>query len=433
MTTPFGHWAMIEHYRVETPVEVPEATWYALKMIKGVALYEIPELTEMRDYATTIGFTYGESLFQALIDMAGTVHGLYDPDNTVDIGSPDSGTTLLRPRTIYVGTSVEISTALGESGVLYLGNHLGSKSSIRGDGSTGNLILHSFHDIEVDADNDVNVRAGNNLNLYAGLAGEIIAHSQIAALYPDEQHHVATKAYVDNMVFGLDWQESVLSFWDASAGLPVAPSIGDRYICWIAGSGWILDSIYEWLTVDHVDQWVETVPNKGFALLVEDEGIQYMFNGTRWIQFSSLIDHHKLQNLNNPLYDDHPQYLRTDGTRILTGDQSMGGHNLTHVAQFIGPTGAVALVQAADVTSFGLPFGVGGSTALTYDALQRLVLLLNASAAGCVVFATDNLNPFGYDTSTSTAPSHSAGSIRLPSASRIGPAPSRSSSRRRAI
>lgn len=45
----------------------------------------------------------------------GTLTGnlLFSPDNTLDIGSPDGGTTLERPRTIYVGTSIDVNTATG--------------------------------------------------------------------------------------------------------------------------------------------------------------------------------------------------------------------------------------------------------------------------------------------------------------------------------
>ncbi|MCE7988997.1 MAG: helix-hairpin-helix domain-containing protein [Caldilinea sp. CFX5] len=43
-----------------------------------------------------------------------------------------------------------------------------------------------------------------------------------------------------------------------------------------------------------------------------------------------ITDHSTLANLDA---DDHPQYLRTDGTRPLTGDQSAGGHRITDLAE----------------------------------------------------------------------------------------------------
>lgn len=43
-----------------------------------------------------------------------------------------------------------------------------------------------------------------------------------------------------------------------------------------------------------------------------------------------ITDHSTLANLDA---DDHPQYLRTDGTRPLTGDQSAGGHRITELAE----------------------------------------------------------------------------------------------------
>ncbi len=66
-------------------------------------------------------------------------------------------------------------------------------------------------------------------------------------------------------------------------------------------------------------------------------------------------------NLSGLLADDHPQYLRTDGTRTLTGDMSLGGNNLTSGGTFNGVTvethvgrhnfnGADPLLSAVPVT-----------------------------------------------------------------------------------
>lgn len=46
-------------------------------------------------------------------------------------------------------------------------------------------------------------------------------------------------------------------------------------------------------------------------------------------------DHSALSNLNA---DDHTQYLRTDGTRVLTGSQNFGGNNATNVGTVNGVT-----------------------------------------------------------------------------------------------
>jgi len=48
---------------------------------------------------------------------------------------------------------------------------------------------------------------------------------------PANSTDAATKGYVDSLIQGLDPQESVKDFWDASSNLPVGPSTGDRYIC----------------------------------------------------------------------------------------------------------------------------------------------------------------------------------------------------------
>lgn len=51
--------------------------------------------------------------------------------------------------------------------------------------------------------------------------------------------------------------------------------------------------------------------------------------------------------------DDHTQYLRTDGTRALTGDQSAGGHKITDLAAPTNPNDAVRLTDVPAGVGFG--------------------------------------------------------------------------------
>jgi len=63
----------------------------------------------------------------------------------------------------------------------------------------------------------------------------------------------------------------------------------------------------------------------------------------RHTQFSWTIQHGALTGLSN---DDHPQYLRTDGTRALTGNQSAGGKKITGLGQASAAGDAVPFEQA---------------------------------------------------------------------------------------
>lgn len=58
---------------------------------------------------------------------------LFEPDNTIDIGSPDGGTTLERPRTIYVGSSIDVNTATGFDSGTYTVNVAGLQLQYSGD------------------------------------------------------------------------------------------------------------------------------------------------------------------------------------------------------------------------------------------------------------------------------------------------------------
>jgi len=139
---------------------------------------------------------------------------------------------------------------------------------------------------------------------------------------PTEGTDAPNKDYIDSLVQGLDWQESVLDK-DLTTP-PGSPSVGDRYIVATGGTdAWVGhdNDIAEW-----DGAWQFTTPNKGFACMVEDETKNYTFNATAWVTFGSTVDHGALTGLGD---DDHAQYLRADGTRPLTGDQAMGGNKLT--------------------------------------------------------------------------------------------------------
>ncbi|MBA7713404.1 hypothetical protein ES703_122406 [subsurface metagenome] len=140
---------------------------------------------------------------------------------------------------------------------------------------------------------------------------------------PTQGTDAPNKDYIDSLVQGLDWQQSVID--KDLATPPGSPSAGDRYIVATGGTdAWVGhdDDIAEWDGA----AWQFTTPNTGFACMVEDETKNYTFNGTAWVTFGSTVDHGALTGLGD---DDHPQYTRADGTRAFTGDQAMGGNKVT--------------------------------------------------------------------------------------------------------
>ena len=75
-----------------------------------------------------------------------------------------------------------------------------------------------------------------------------------------------------------------------------------------------------------------------------------------------VTDHGALTGLGD---DDHGQYLRTDGTRALTGDQSAGSHKITDLAAPTNPNDAARLTDIPSGVGFGAVSGLtaGGANA----------------------------------------------------------------------
>jgi len=115
----------------------------------------------------------------------------------------------------------------------------------------------------------------------------------VGGITPTADDHLTTKGYVDLLVQGLDWQQSVDDWWDPSSGLPIGPNEDDRYIATASGNGWSTNNIYDY----DGSQWDEIVPNEGFTTWVENEDALYVFNGSDWVRFGSTVTHNNLNNL----------------------------------------------------------------------------------------------------------------------------------------
>jgi hypothetical protein len=127
----------------------------------------------------------------------------------------------------------------------------------------------------------------------------------VGGITPTDDTHLTTKGYVDGLVQGLDWQNSVSDYWTPSAGLPVGPTTGDRYVADDSGNGWTEGNIYEW----DGSQWEETVVNDGTATWFEDDDLLRVYQETAttsgWVRFGSTVTHRNLNDLQGGTSDEY--------------------------------------------------------------------------------------------------------------------------------
>ena len=74
------------------------------------------------------------------------------------------------------------------------------------------------------------------------------------------------------------WLPPVISLFDNSSALPVAPSVGDRYIAQWTAHGWTVNHVYEWSGAI----WTDTTPLEGMVVYIKTDDHLYLWNGTAW-------------------------------------------------------------------------------------------------------------------------------------------------------
>ena len=170
----------------------------------------------------------------------------------------------------------------------------------------------------------------------------------------------ATKSYVQNSYFGnTSWQQPVINFWDASVSLP--PSItGNRYICSVAGNGWIKDNIYTYSG----SIWTSIISYIGYTVYVGAIDSTWYFNGTSWVQQNGMI---------GPTGATGPTGLTGSiGPTGLTGSTGptglTGSIGPTGLTGSIGPTGLTGSIGPTGLTGSTGPTGLTGSTGPTGSA-----------------------------------------------------------------
>ncbi len=243
--------------------------------------------------------------------VSGTSGNVYNYNN-VSIGT----TTVTEQLTIQ--GNMFLDGILKVPDTLNIYGNLSITGALQND--TGAYILPGVTDTLVGVSSSQNI--SNKTFVLPTISGDMDFNSSgkiINLNTPTNDADAATKAYVDGLITGLDWQESVSSITTTTP--PVGPPTGTRYIVPALATGaWSgqTDNIAEW----NGSSWDFTTPNEGYASLVEDEDKQYNYNGTSWVLFGSLVNHSSLIGLTN---DEHVQYAHLPGR--TGGQQFYGGIN----------------------------------------------------------------------------------------------------------
>lgn len=131
------------------------------------------------------------------------------------------------------------------------------------------------------------------------LTGGTMSGSIVQSVAPTLGTHLTNKDYVDSLVQGIDWKESIISEIDFTSAEPGAPSTGQRYINTATGVGSVtaqavtLNYIYEWNGTD----WTEIAVNEGATTRNETTDVIRHFDGTNWINMGGAISHNGLTGL----------------------------------------------------------------------------------------------------------------------------------------
>ncbi len=181
------------------------------------------------------------------------------------------------------------------------------------------------------ADADGNIKLGDGTRTVK-LDGLVDAGGQRIknAANPSNPQDLTTRSWVKGYVDSFDPQENILAFTDVAS--VSSPTEGDRYIDNGGGTGFTIDNIYTYRN----SSWVETVADYGMRVVNKADGLRYFYNNSNWVK-DPTGDHGSMAGLPD---DDHPQYLKTDGSRTLTGNQDCGDKKLQNVAHATDNTDA---------------------------------------------------------------------------------------------
>lgn len=191
----------------------------------------------------------------------------------------------------------------------------------------------------------------------------------VGGVTPTAVAHLTTKSYVDSLVQGLDWQDSVLSMTTEHGD--AAASGTNRYIAPSTSGTWTDNYIYEW----NVSAWDETIPTEGAAAWVEDEDALYVYNGTDWVAFGSTTNHNVLSGLQGGTADEYYHLTSTDYTWLVTNRQD-------NIEDMVG-----AMVSGNTETNIDVTYVDGAPGKLNF-----VVDTATTSGLGVAQFSSDNFD-----------------------------------------
>jgi len=232
------------------------------------------------------------------------------------------------------------------------------------------------------------------------IAGDIDANSNTITNVADPSNDgdAASKGYVDSKIQGLDWVESVLSFFDPTSALPVGPTLGDRYISSATANGWTDNNIYEWDGA----AWDETVISEGKATWVEDEDLVYVYNGSAWVKFGSTVSHNNTSGKQGGTTNEYYHITSAQHTDLTDGgdsalhyhatDRARANHTGTQVAATISDFDAEVANNSA----------VAASTShITATGASHTYIDQNVTTGGSPVFLNAQMK-YGNDAAAYT-------------------------------
>lgn len=177
----------------------------------------------------------------------------------------------------------------------------------------------------------------------------------VAGQLPTETSHLTTKGYVDGLVQGLDWQDSVVSITTEYGGASASGT--NRYIAPTTSGTWTEDYVYEWTGAT----WSGTAPDEGMSTWVEDEDVLYVYNGSDWVKFGSTITHNntagKQGGTTNEYYhltaSDYTDWVtnRNEVIQDIVGDMVDGGTETYISVDYSDGTGKLGFVVDTATTS----------------------------------------------------------------------------------
>jgi hypothetical protein len=90
-------------------------------------------------------------------------------------------------------------------------------------------------------------------------------------------------SYADfNYPYTFERLSSVIAEWNPTTGLPVSPTLGNRYISTYTANGWTINNIYEFNGTVWVETIIAVVNDNTYVVNISSIDVDKVFNGIEW-------------------------------------------------------------------------------------------------------------------------------------------------------